>query len=111
MAVRITAVKPIDLPENLTEAHLKMEWFIWVNEQTQESGEASREVMYDWIVNKKGTAYVMTKPDNKKVFVYGAVAANGQKYIRTVEDGRWTDLLIQLERKQATSAGAPSTVA
>ena len=96
MAVRITAVKPKVLPTELIAAHAAMESFTWINEQTQQTGETPREAMYDWIVNKKGRAYVKNA-NGDSVFIFGALTPTGTPYIRTAEGGKWTDLLIGLE--------------
>lgn len=106
MAVRITAVKPIDLPSDKLEAHLAMQIFSWLNEQTQQKGEASRDYIFDWIVNKKGKAYVKNPVTGDNIYIFGATTPTGQKYIRTAEDGKWTDWLIDLEKQSSAPSGA-----
>lgn len=105
MAVKITGVMPsITQPanatkENLIKAHLDMEKFLWIDEQDQQSGTSTRETMYDWIVNKKGKAYVLNQNNGERVYVFGAISPDGQKYIRTAQNGKWSNLLIDLEKQ------------
>ncbi len=95
-AIKITAItpKPGTPASDPVSAHLSIENFEWVNEQNQQTGRSSRALMFDWIVNKKGRAYIK-KNDGKVVFIFGANAPTGQ-YIRSVEDGKWTDELLSL---------------
>lgn len=106
MAVKITRVKPTDLPAGKLEAHLAMTHFSWINEATGQTGEATRDDMYDWIVGQNGKAYVRNINTNDPVYIFGAIAPNGKKYIRTAENGQWTDLLIDLEKQSATPPDA-----
>ena len=75
MAVRIIATRKSSPPLASNE-HLSLQEFKWINEQTQENGESPRNVMYDWIVNKKGQAYVRDASGNT-VLVYGAISPTG----------------------------------
>jgi len=95
MAVKITAIKP-KLSPRLTDpvlAHLSIDSFQWVNDQTQQRGVSSRALMFDWIVNKNGKAYI--KKEEKTILVYGANSPNGQ-YIRALDNGEWVDDLLDL---------------
>lgn len=105
MAIRIIGVKPADLPADPLEAHLAMENFVWRDEQTQRTGTTTRDAMYDWIVNKKGKAYVKNLTSGDSIYVFGGIK-DGVKYIRTAENGQWTDWLIDLEKQSSTPPGA-----
>lgn len=96
MAVRIIEIAPkiIPLPPDLVAAHLSIQNFKWVNELNQEKGVSSLATMFDWIVNKKGKAYV--KKDTDSIQVFGAVSPTGQKYLRCIRDNQWSDELLEL---------------
>lgn len=81
------------MPTDSISAHLSINKFLWIDEQNQKTGESSRDIMFDWIVNKQGRAFV--KIGDKTVFVLGANSPTGQ-YIRSVEGGKWTDELLKL---------------
>jgi hypothetical protein len=102
MAVVITGIHPkpnLPLPTNpdeIIQAHLSIENFQWVNEQTQARGTSSRASMFDWIVNQKGRASVRRKRDTNLVSVFGANASTGG-YIRCAENGKWTNDLLEVD--------------
>lgn len=76
--------------------HLGIISFRWVNEQTQVTGETGLAGMYDWIVNKKGQAYIRDA-QGTPVYIFGAISSpSGQPYIRTIKDGVWTDDLLDI---------------
>lgn len=89
--VRIIGVKK--QPGNST--HLGISQFRWINEQTQQTGQTDLPNMYDWIVNKKGQAYIRDTAGNQ-IAVFGAVSPNGQTYLRAVKNGAWSDDLLTL---------------
>jgi hypothetical protein len=95
MAIRIIEIAPkiTPRPDDSILAHLGIEKFKWVNEQSQERGITNRAGMFNWIVNKGGKAYI--KKGDSVIFVFGANISSGQ-YIRTVVDGKWTDDLLDL---------------
>lgn len=95
MAVRIIEIAPkvSPMPEDSILAHLTIENFKWVNEQSQQQGVSSRAAMFDWIVNKHGKAYI--KKGDNTIFVFGANIPSGQ-YIRALVDEKWTDDLLEL---------------
>lgn len=95
MAVRIIKIKPKINPTDPVLAHLGIVNFQWINEENQQTGTSSRELMFDWIVNKKGKAYIR-KLDGTTVPIFGAKTPQGQQYIRSVENEKWTDELIAL---------------
>ncbi|OGG61304.1 hypothetical protein A3C87_03810 [Candidatus Kaiserbacteria bacterium RIFCSPHIGHO2_02_FULL_49_34] len=68
---------------------------MWEDNSTLNKGTTTRQNMFDWIVNKKGIAYVEDR--GNKIPVYGAVTPDGKKYIRTVRDNAWTDELLNLD--------------
>lgn len=93
MAVRITCIKKSGgFHEN---PHVAIESLGWTNEATNESGRSSRLEMYDFVVNKKGQAYVTDNYGNT-AYLQGATSASGNQYVRTVSDGKWTDNLLSL---------------
>lgn len=110
MVIKITRVRSENRPTDRLEAHVAMKSFVWLNEQTQQTGEATRDNMYDWIVNKKGKAYIKNQTTGENIYIFGAVTLTGQRYIRTAENGVWTDGLIDLERQSATPPGASGTL-
>jgi hypothetical protein len=65
----------------------------WVNPQTNQTGQSSREAMVTWI-NGGGSAYVWDGTRGVQVGVVRAVPP----YIRTYADGVWTDNLLALPR-------------
>lgn len=97
MAVRIIEIAPKpDLREggDPVAAHLSIRSFKWVNEQSQNTGTSSLEVMFNWIVNEKGGAYIKLAADIIPVF--GAVSPSGQKYLRCIRNQQWTNDLLSL---------------
>lgn len=99
MTIRIIGVTPpaSSIVPNHIEAHLAMVNFIWIDEQSQKRGTTSREMMYDWIVNKQGKAFVQ-KTDGGTAYVFGAIH-DGKFYIRTAENKVWTNELIELQKQ------------
>ncbi|KKU68705.1 MAG: hypothetical protein UX89_C0002G0030 [Parcubacteria group bacterium GW2011_GWA2_47_16] len=97
MAVRITEIAPkiTPRPENVVVAHSSIQNFKWVNEQTLQTGVSSLPVMFDWIVNKKGQAFVKIG-NNLPVPVFGTVAPTGQQYLRCLRNSSWSDELLEL---------------
>jgi hypothetical protein len=71
----------------------------WINEQTGETGRSTRLVMYDWLKNKNGAAYVTDRLGNK-AYLYPRENANGTKYVQTYADRVWTDNLLSLPECQ-----------
>jgi glycerate-2-kinase len=78
MAVRIIGIAPKKTPQpsDSVVAHLSIENFKWINEQSLQSGVSSLSTMFDWIVNKKGQAYV--KKGDKIISVFGAYSPVGK---------------------------------
>lgn len=94
MAVRITCIKK-ETGGTYSNPHLAIRGVSWINEQTQVTGYSSKEVMYDWIVNKNGSAYVRD-PQGNSIYVFGIVSDTGEKYIRTINNKNWSDDLLGL---------------
>jgi hypothetical protein len=112
MAVQITAVIPT-LPsstnlqglseDQIIDKHLAMRAFNWINPTSQNSGQTNRDLMYDFIVNKGGKVYIITK-EGQIIYVFGAVSKDGQKYVRAAKDKKWNEELIniQIEKSKST---------
>jgi hypothetical protein len=96
MSVRITHISPKSTPQptDSVAAHIALENFRWIDEQDMKTGTSNRSTMFDWIVNKKGRAYL--RRGNEIIPVFGAVAPGGQLYIRSLEGDKWTDELLNL---------------
>ena len=93
MSVRITCINKDG--GNHENPHVAISYLGWLNEETNESGKSSREVMYDWIKNKNGYAYVRDSYGNT-ARVGAAETSRGTKYVRTHRDKTWTDNLLAL---------------
>jgi hypothetical protein len=50
--------------------------------------------MFNWIVNQNGKAFVKSGSDNVPVF--GVINPTGQPYLRALNNGAWTDDLLNL---------------
>jgi len=92
VAVRITCInKANGYHEN---PYVAIENLGWINEQNGETGKSSRVTMYDWIVNKGGTAYVMA--GGAKAELIGMISPHGTKYVKTRADSTDRDNLLKL---------------
>jgi hypothetical protein len=100
MAVKIIAIEPkpntVTSEDQAISAHISIKQFKWLHEETAKVGTSSQEIMFDWIVNKKGRAYVNVK--DSKFFVYGTKTAAGQQYIRCLDPvtNTWTNEMLSL---------------
>jgi hypothetical protein len=93
MAVKITCIKKANGDhENPFVAISRMSW---INESTNETGNHSREDIYDFVVNKGGEAYVKDASGNKAKLV-GRTTSKGTKYVKTVADDVKSDNLLKL---------------
>lgn len=93
MSVRVTCItKSGGYHEN---PHAAISALGWVNEDTGATGSSTRLVMYDWIKDKGGYAYVRDARGNEAK-VGTAETASGTKYVRTYADRVWTDNLLAL---------------
>jgi hypothetical protein len=93
--IKITGIKTAS--GQFEDPHLSIVSFKWVNEQDQKTGETARQSMYDWIVNKKGKAYLVDQQGNT-VYLFGVVSSSGQTYIKAAKDGAWTEDLLQVTK-------------
>ena len=94
--IKVIKISPSDLGtiSDKVLAHKAIEFFDWVNDVTQEKGKSTREVMYNWIVNQKGTAYISVGGEN--IFLFGASTVSGEHYVRAAKNGEWSDDLLSL---------------
>lgn len=66
----------------------------WKNDQTAKVGQSDKPAMVDWIDNKNGKAFVGT--GSQRVSVRTVHPDNGEPYLRTYADGKWTNNLLSL---------------
>ena len=93
MALRITCINKEGGYHH--DPHHAIEYLGWVNEATGETGKSARLVIYDWLKNKDGVAYVRDIFGNK-VYLYPKENAAGTKFVQTYADNVWTDNLLSL---------------
>jgi hypothetical protein len=92
MAVRISCInKANGLHENpyVAISHLN-----WVEDGTGKTGRSTREDMYTFVEDQKGTAYVQS--GSSRAGLMGAVSARGTKYVKTVANDTSRDNLLKL---------------
>lgn len=96
MAIKVIKITPPNLGSisDKISAHKSIDSFQWVNEGTQATGNTPREIMYNWLVNQKGSAYINVSGEN--IFLFGAVTSLGEHYIRAAKNGEWSDDLLTL---------------
>ena len=92
MSIQITAIR---LAGGNGHEHISDLW--WTSLDTGKSDVSTRAVIVDWIENEKGVAFV-EQPAGVRAYV-GIYPLNGQKYLRTHSDGKWTDNLLALPRR------------
>ncbi len=98
MGVKIIEIAPkvsVD-SNNVILAHSSIQDFKWINEETSDVGISNLPIMFDWVVNKKGYAYVRIGDSTSKIRVFGAMSPTGQKYLRCFNNGDWSDELLEL---------------
>lgn len=93
MAVRITCIRKAS--GDHYDPHTAISQLGWVNEETNESGQSTREEIYDWLKRRNGVAYVLDRQGNK-AYLYPKVNAEGTAFVQTYADGIWTDNLLAL---------------
>ncbi len=93
MAIRFTAIR---LSGGTTNQHITHLW--WVNPSTGKTGDNTRAQLVHWIENENGKAYVEDGAGNR-ADVGVVTPAQGDKYLRTYADGKWTDNLLALPQK------------
>lgn len=93
MAIRFTAIR---LSGGTQHEHIVRLW--WVNPASGETGDNSRAELVDWIENKNGKAYVEDRFGHR-ADVYVVTPRIGAKYLRTKQDGVWTNNLLALPQR------------
>jgi Protein of unknown function (DUF3892) len=91
MSIRITCIKKSGGYH--ADPHHAISELGWINEQTRETGTSTRLVVYDWIKNQNGVAYVRDSRGNQ-ARVGVREHANGVKFVQTYADRVWTDNLL-----------------
>lgn len=92
MAVEITHIRMSE--GGSTEAHIIR--YKWREPNDGKVGDSDKPTMVDWIDNKNGSAYVGSGSDRVQVGVVHP--AQGQPYLRTYADEKWTNNLLALPR-------------
>ena len=93
MAIRITCItKSNGDHEN---PYTSIQTLGWIEDGTQAVGKSTRIVIYDWIKDKGGVAYVKDSKGNIATLVC-AVTVKGTKYVKTKADDVKSDNLLQL---------------
>ena len=87
MSINITAIHLVG-----GEKHEHIQSVQWRDRSSNETGQATRATMVDWIGNKGGSAFVKDNVGSVPVLVVDAKPP----YIRTKKDDRWTDNLLAL---------------
>jgi hypothetical protein len=93
MAVKITCINKAG--GNHYDPHEAIEKLGWVNEQTRASGVSTRLEMVEFIEKHKGRAYTKDIFGSEAVLIVKTSPA-GNKYVKTVSDGRETNNLLNL---------------
>lgn len=93
MAVKITCIKKDS--GNHENPYTAISSLSWISESTGAQGSSSRLDMYDFVVEKKGRAYVTDKYGNKADLI-GQVTSRGTKYVKTKADDVTSDNLLKL---------------
>lgn len=91
-SVRITCINKDG--GNHENPHEAISFYGWLNENNNETGESSRQIMVDW-VNKGNSAYV--KESGSTVFCYVRKSSRGTEFLQTYSDGRYTNNLLSLK--------------
>jgi hypothetical protein len=92
MGVRITCInKAGGQHEN---PYVAIQFLGWVNEETGQAGKSSREGIYDFVVNKGGTAYVVG--GGARADLIGVISPRGTRYVKTRSDSTDRDNLLKL---------------
>jgi len=93
MSVRITCIKKDN--GNHNNPHEAIEYLGWLNEATGESDTCTRLTMVDFIEKKNGIAYVVDRYGNK-AYLYVRSSVNGNKFVQTYADKKYSDNLLAL---------------
>jgi hypothetical protein len=68
----------------------------WINPENNKTGKSTRLVIYDWIKDENGYAYVQDA-SGKKVKVITAISPKGTKYVKTEANHTEQDNLLSLK--------------
>jgi len=93
MTVRITCIKK-DSGDHENH-YTAISTLNWINEDTRQTGSTSRLDMYDYVVNKGGSAYVKDIYGNK-AYLIGEISSKGTKFVKTRADNVVSDNLLKL---------------
>src|SRR5678815_4949188 len=93
MAVRITCIKKDN--GNHENPFVAITSLSWIEDGTNQTGTSSRDQMYEFVVNKKGSAYVQDYLGNRSN-LRGAVTEKGTQYVKTYSDNVISDNLLKL---------------
>ena len=92
MAVRVTCInKDGGYHEN---PYVAISNLGWTNPDSGESGRSTREAMYDFVVNKRGDAFVQVGTHRARLI--GAVSPRGTQYVKTEANETERDNLLKL---------------
>ncbi len=92
MAVRITCINKANGFHE--DPYVAIQTLGWVNEQTGAMGKSSREAMYDFVVNQRGSAYVTAGAVRAELI--GLISPHGTRYVKTRTDSTDRDNLLKL---------------
>jgi len=93
MAVRIICIKKDEGKHE--NPYVAIDYLEWINERINVKGVTDRTKIHDWIKEEDGEAYIIDQSGNK-TYLIPAVSANGNKYVKTVDDESKADCLLQL---------------
>jgi Protein of unknown function (DUF3892) len=89
VAIRITAIR---LAGGTTHEHVERLW--WTDPATGETGEGTPSEILSLIEDHNDDAYV--EQDGERISLWAVEPASGPKYVRTCDNGGWTDHLLSL---------------
>ncbi len=92
MPLQITGVHRTS--DNYDNPYLAINSLMWIDDNTQNHGITTRDVLFDWI-NDNGTAYILDD-DGNKFKLLTATTKSGYKYVKTVFDESNSDRLLSL---------------
>jgi hypothetical protein len=93
MAVKITCVNKDN--GNHYDPHEAITFLGWTNEKTRASGRSSLADIVNFLERQGGQAYVKDRFGNIAYLVV-KVSQYGNKYVKTIPDGKMTDNLLNL---------------
>ncbi len=92
MAIRITCINKAG--GHHYDPHEAITYLGWVNEQTRASGKSTLLEIVQFL-EKRGLAYVKDAFGNVAALIV-KTSSSGNKYVKTVRDGKETDNLLSL---------------